>query len=146
MTNYKIEIIQLEDRESILRQRTITAVFLIAIVGNGILCCRNERGWDIPGGHVEIGESFVESLQREVREETGASFDNPIPFALLTPEGSQKSMLFYVTNNFSLGDFIPSDDALEMSVLSRGVLIDRYHGNKSLLEKLLSYAEKAMIK
>lgn len=31
-----------------------------------------ERGWDIPGGHIEIGESPEESFRREVLEETGA--------------------------------------------------------------------------
>ena len=29
------------------------------------------QGWAIPGGHVEPGESFVESVIREVYEETG---------------------------------------------------------------------------
>lgn len=28
-------------------------------------------GWTFPGGHVEQGESFVESVVREVKEETG---------------------------------------------------------------------------
>ncbi|MDP3990951.1 MAG: NUDIX domain-containing protein [Candidatus Nealsonbacteria bacterium] len=27
--------------------------------------------WDFPGGQVEVGESLVEALQREVKEETG---------------------------------------------------------------------------
>ena len=30
-----------------------------------------ERGWEIPGGHLEANESPDEALVREVREETG---------------------------------------------------------------------------
>lgn len=33
----------------------VSAVFLIAFNDDGILCGRNERGWDVPGGHLEKG-------------------------------------------------------------------------------------------
>ncbi len=34
-------------------------------------------GWFFPGGHVELGESIVESAVREIREETGLTILNP---------------------------------------------------------------------
>ena len=35
------------------------------------------RGYTLPGGHVEPGESFVEAVLREMREETGLTVLNP---------------------------------------------------------------------
>ena len=35
------------------------------------------KGYTLPGGHVELGESFVDAVIREMKEETGLTINNP---------------------------------------------------------------------
>ena len=35
------------------------------------------QGWTLPGGHIEPGESIVNSVVREMKEETGLTIRNP---------------------------------------------------------------------
>ena len=35
------------------------------------------KGYTLPGGHVEPGESFVDAVVREMKEETGLTISNP---------------------------------------------------------------------
>lgn len=51
----------------------VTSAFALAFDGERLLCANLvERGLDIPGGHIEPGESPEQAAKREVFEETGA--------------------------------------------------------------------------
>lgn len=126
------------------RDHLISAVFLIALQGEDILSVRNERGWDVPGGHVEPGETPLSALIREVLEEASATFRTAMPFSFVTVPPRRDLMLFFVTQDFQLHPFLPSEDAIERAVIPLEVLLDRYHGPKGVLSQLVSNA-KALI-
>ena len=70
-------------------------------------------GITFPGGHVEAGESFVGSVIREVKEETGLDIKNPRLCGI--KQWTQKNsefryiVLFFKTNEFS-GEITESDE------------------------------------
>lgn len=75
--------------------------------GNILVQDRLDPTWPgicFPGGHVEPGESFVESVIREVWEETGLVIENPILCGtkqFQTSKGERYVVFFYKTNQFS---------------------------------------------
>ena len=83
--------------------------------GNILVQDRKDPSWPglcFPGGHVEPGESFVESVIREVWEETGLTIENPKLCGtkqFQTRKGERYVVFFYKTNRFS-GNLKSSDE------------------------------------
>ena len=96
--------------------------------GNILVQNRLDPDWPgicFPGGHVEPGESFVESVIREVWEETGLTIETPILCGVKqfqTRKDERYVVFFYKTDRFS-GELKSSDEG-EVFWIRRDALED----------------------
>ena len=70
------------------------------------------KGITFPGGHVENGEAFTDSVIREVFEETGLTISSPRLCGIkdwVKKDGSRYMVLLYKTDKFS-GELKSSDE------------------------------------
>ena len=111
--------------------------------GNILVQDRKDPDWPglcFPGGHVEPGESFVESVIREVREETGLTVEQPKLCGtkqFQTRNGERYVVFFYKTNRFS-GQLCSSDEGevfwIPKSTLHQYTLCDDFESMIQVFE------------
>lgn len=92
-----------------------------------ILAVHNKRGWDIPGGHVETGETAEQALHREVLEEACAIIEDLILFMSAT---AQKTMLFYAARVKELLSFKAENETDERKFMRPEELLTVYGGGE----------------
>ena len=97
-------------------------------------------GITFPGGHVEPGESFVDSVIREVWEETGLTVENPKLCGtkqFQTNNDERYVVLFYKTDRFS-GTLRSSEEGevfwIPRDTLSRYTLCDDFESMLQVFE------------
>lgn len=64
----------------------------------GIAC---PNMWDLPGGHVEDGETPMECIRREMKEELGLELEGMVPFSVV-PFDDRTEFVFWIKMNVSI--------------------------------------------
>ena len=119
-------------------------VALIVRDGSVLMCQRPATKvyplhWEFPGGKVESGESEIEALKRELKEELNLSIDAAEPWIREIAEydnGVTYSITYFIVRRFAAE---PQNlEFNEIRWFNRENLKDQLHlsGNKSILERL----------
>ncbi len=120
--------------------RPIVAVGGILIKENRLLLGRRKKSpdegkWSIPGGAVEIGESLIDALRREMKEECKINVIDATPFIIIDRIYRKGEVVIY---QYSIIDFLirkfsglptAGSDALELKFFSEGELTEPDVGN-----------------
>lgn len=116
---------------------------LIRDVNNQILLIRHHRrGWEIPQGKVEEGESLNEALHREVLEETGVKIE-PGPLAALWSKlPSPSALIFGFLASYLSGDLTASDESPELGwfAADQALALVTHQVNHDRLKTLLGFS------
>ncbi len=101
----------------------------------------NSGHWSFPKGHVELGETEVETAQREILEETGieviidSSFRETVTYS--PKKGTQKMVVYFLAKAKGY-DFIPQPDEIadiKWVEIGRAQSVLSYDNDRSIVSK-----------
>ena len=93
------------------------------------------RGYCFPGGHVEPGESILDSVVREMKEETGLTIRSPHLCGIkqFPIDGGRYLVFFFKTDSFE-GELISSDEGAVEWIARKNLL--RIHTVSDFMDML----------
>jgi mutator protein MutT len=105
-------------------KRPVPSVAAIIVEDGRILLIRRGKEpsmgkWSIPGGRMEWGETLIDAVKREVREETGLEIETESVagiYDLIIPDGNEIKYHYVIIDYFAKkigGELSANDDASE---------------------------------
>ena len=106
------------------------------------------RGIDIPGGHIEDGESAIDAMTRETQEEASVTIAHPelVDVWHLTSTNAKLGLterpyiVMYVADVIFMDNFQPNDEASERLILSPDDFITQYFAGEMQAALLIDRA------
>jgi len=110
------------------------------------------RGVDIPGGHIDLGETSIDAMHRETYEEALIKVDEPILIDVLRVTSDDKRlgldkkpyMLIYAAKVQELKEFIVNEEISERLILSQEQFTSLYFADHEYANKMVSSAIRAV--
>ena len=101
-------------------KHTLVVSCLVHDENNQVLLVRHKiRGWELPQGRVEEGESLLDALRREVLEETGSQIRNPQAAVIWSKISDPATVIVCFRAEFASGELTPSEETPEVIWMPR---------------------------
>jgi 8-oxo-dGTP diphosphatase len=129
----------------------VTTVKVYAIEDGQLLLTKVGRGWDLPGGHIEKGETPEDALVREIQEEAGGKIGTIKLIGYLKITNVKENdlnrrypkvscTLVYAGSGLDLGDGPLEFEATERKLVPFDELGSYHHNWTELKQQILDYA------
>jgi 8-oxo-dGTP diphosphatase len=100
-----------------------------------LLISHHKRGWEIPQGRVEEGESLIDALHREVREEAGVDIEMGPLAAVWSKVTEPPALIFTFLGRYLSGELAGSGDSEEARWVAPAAALEQVT-NKVMKERL----------